>query len=492
MKRSVIINTSGILILIIWLFTLFLLVKREHDTSPPVNTHNVYSQSNFEEESEHWMDIFLKENKVGYAVTKIKKISSGFEVNEKILLFIDLMGSRKKIMSNTSAQVDKEFLLNEFEYFIVADSMDFMVSGKIKDKNLHLSIGKGKDTETRLITLPSKPMIASGLSCSLGSLDLRVNNSYALNVFDPLTMTTNTCTIKVTKREIVKIADISHDAFRLEMTYLGSPLVLWVDKKGTPLKETGFMGFSLVKSSPEKAKAHLDHVEKIDLYDLSAINVEHKIQGPRDVSYVKLQFDSAPLIPIPEGFRQKFHNNILEIYKEQTPLSSSYTIPYNGNDSELLHYLEPEIFIQSNDSDIKMLSQKIVKNAIHPEIAARMIMEWVFENIEKTPIVSIPDAKKTLISRKGDCNEHAALMTALLRAAGIPSRIATGLAYNNERFYYHAWNEAYTNGWITMDAVFKQMPVDATHIKLITGGIEKQALIAGTVNSLKFKVLDYR
>jgi len=73
MKRSVIINTSGILILIIWLFTLFLLVKREHDTSPPVNTHNVYSQSNFEEESEHWMDIFLKENKVGYAVTKIKK-----------------------------------------------------------------------------------------------------------------------------------------------------------------------------------------------------------------------------------------------------------------------------------------------------------------------------------------------------------------------------------------------------------------------------------
>jgi len=43
-----------------------------------------------------------------------------------------------------------------------------------------------------------------------------------------------------------------------------------------------------------------------------------------------------------------------------------------------------------------------------------------------------------------------------------------------------------------MDAVFKQMPVDATHIKLITGGIEKQALIAGTVNSLKFKVLDYR
>ncbi len=492
MRRSVIFNTSGILIIIIWLFTLFLLVKREHYKPEPVNTHDIYSQSNSEKSSEHWMDILLNENKVGYSVTKVRKINNGFEVNEKILLFVDLMGSRKKIISNTSAQVDKNFLLNEFEYYIVADSMDLMVSGKITDKNLHLLIGKGEDRETRLITLPSKPMIASGLSYSLGSLGLRVNNSYALNVFDPLTMTTNTYDIKVAKREMVKIGDISYDAFRLEMSYLGSPLVFWIDKKGTPLKETGFMGFSLVKSNPEKAKANLDHVGKIDFYDLSAINVENKIQGPRDVSYLKLQFDNAPLMLASEGIRQKLNNNILEIYKEQTPLSSSYTIPYNGNDIELLNYLEPEIFIQSKDSEIKTLSQEIVKNAINPEIAARMIMEWVFENIEKTPIVSIPDAKQTLISRKGDCNEHAALMTALLRAVGIPSRIATGLMYNNERFYYHAWNEAYTNGWITMDAVFKQMPVDATHIKLITGGIEKQVLIAGTINSLKFKILDYR
>jgi len=47
-------------------------------------------------------------------------------------------------MSNTSAQVDKEFLLNEFEYFIVADSMDFMVSGKLKIKTCTYQSEKGK------------------------------------------------------------------------------------------------------------------------------------------------------------------------------------------------------------------------------------------------------------------------------------------------------------------------------------------------------------
>ena len=492
MRRSVIFNTSGILIVIIWLFTLFLLVKREHYKPEPVNTHDIYSQSNSEKSSEYWMDILLNENKVGYSVTKVRKINSGFEVTEKILVFVDIMGSRKKIISNTKAAIDKRFLLNEFEYSILADSTDFMISGRIKGKSLVLSIGKGEGIETRVLTLPSKPMIASSLSCFLGSLDLRVNNSYGLSLFDPLTMTTNTHTIRVANREMVKINGKSYDAFRLEMTYSGSPLVFWIDKDGTPLKETGLMGFTLLKSSPEKAKAHLNLVEKTDLYDLSAISVEHKIQGPRDVSYLKLQLDRVPLILGSKGVRQKLHDTILEINKEQTRSSPSYTIPYNGNNIELLHYLEPEIFIQSKDSDIKILSQKIVKNAINPEIAARMIMDWVYENIEKIPTISVPNAKQTLIRRRGDCNEHAALMTALLRAAGIPSRIATGLVYNNEKFYYHAWNEAYIDGWITMDAIFKQMPVDATHIKLITGGIEKQALIAGTVNSLKFKVLDYR
>lgn len=492
MKRSIIYNTSGILIVIIWLFALFLLVKREHTKSEPVNIDHTYSQINPGKNSEYWMDILLGKSKVGYAVTRVRTMKNGFEVTEKILVFVDLMGSRKKIISNTKASIDKSFLLNEFEYSISADSIDFMISGRVKGKALFLSTGKGEGGEKRLIKLPSKPMIASSLSCFLSSLDLRVNNSYDLSLFDPLTMTTNTHTIRVADREMVKIDGKSYDAYRLEMTYSGSPLIFWIDKDGTPLKETGLMGFTLVKSSPEKAKAHLNLVEKIDLYDLSAISMEHKIQGPRDVSYLKLQFDSVPLILDSKGIRQKLHDTILEVNKEQIRSSHSYTIPYHGDDIELLHYLEPEMFIQSKDSDINVLSQKIVKNITNPEIAARMIMDWVFENIEKIPTVSVPNAKQTLIMRRGDCNEHAALMTALLRAAGIPSRIATGLVYNNEKFYYHAWNEAYIDGWITMDAVFKQMPVDATHIKLITGGIEKQALIAGTVNSLKFKVLDYR
>ena len=138
------------------------------------------------------------------------------------------------------------------------------------------------------------------------------------------------------------------------------------------------------------------------------------------------------------------------------------------------------------------VATRIVEGTADPFIAAHMLLGWVFENLEKMPVVSVPDAKEILVHKKGDCNEHAALLTALLRAAGIPARIVVGLVYNEGKFYYHAWNEAYLDRWISLDAVLNLMPVDATHIKLVDGGIEKQIQIVGTIGTLAVTILDYR
>ncbi len=72
------------------------------------------------------------------------------------------------------------------------------------------------------------------------------------------------------------------------------------------------------------------------------------------------------------------------------------------------------------------------------------LARWVYDNIEKRPVLGIPDALSVLNSRKGDCNEHAALMAAFCRSVGIPAGIEAGLVYLKGRFYYHAWNIYYT------------------------------------------------
>jgi hypothetical protein len=73
--------------------------------------------------------------------------------------------------------------------------------------------------------------------------------------------------------------------------------------------------------------------------------------------------------------------------------------------------------------------------------------------------IGYASALETLDAREGDCTEHAVLLAALARAAGIPARVATGLAYTdgfNGRqavFVPHAWVVAWIEGrWQGFDA----------------------------------------
>jgi transglutaminase-like putative cysteine protease len=94
-------------------------------------------------------------------------------------------------------------------------------------------------------------------------------------------------------------------------------------------------------------------------------------------------------------------------------------------------------------------------------------------------------ATDVLQTKRGDCNEHTTLYTALSRAAGIPTRISVGLVYEKGFFYYHAWPEIFSGRWIAIDPTLGQFPADASHIRLLTGGIDKQSRILSVVGKIK-------
>ena len=67
------------------------------------------------------------------------------------------------------------------------------------------------------------------------------------------------------------------------------------------------------------------------------------------------------------------------------------------------------------------------------------------------------------------------------KRVGRTHRVTTRMA-----FYYHAWTELWLGAWVTADAVFRQLPADATHVKLIEGGPERHLELAGIVGELAF------
>jgi transglutaminase-like putative cysteine protease len=154
-------------------------------------------------------------------------------------------------------------------------------------------------------------------------------------------------------------------------------------------------------------------------------------------------------------------------------------------------FLRPGPFIQSDHQQIRDLVQDILKDdpAADPLTRAEKLMNWVYTHIEKRPVLSLPDALSTLEHKVGDCNEHAVLLAALGRAAGIPTRIEAGLVYLKGRFYYHAWNLMYLGQWVTVDPVFGQLPADVSHLRLATGSPERQLDIMGVIGKIQLTVL---
>jgi hypothetical protein len=328
------------------------------------------------------------------------------------------------------------------------------------------------------------------------SRDLHVGQVFQLPLFDPSAMAQKTMVVTVAAKERLKIRKIPYDAFRLEAELWGKKLTFWLDEEGTTLKEEGFMGLTTVLSSAARAPKGLDQADGSDLYEMVAILPDRPLPDATELVYLKLGVEGMERAGLtPEAIRsgrQKLHNGVLEISREKWPPHEAYG-PLPGDFSgDMKVFLQPEFNIESDDPEITTKAREIIGESQNPVSAARRLMNWVFLNVDKRPVLTVPSAREALRTRVGDCNEHATLLTALLRASGIPARLSMGLVYTRHKFYYHAWTEAYLGQWITMDATLNQMPADASHIKLVEGNLDKQVEIAGLLGELTFKVMDYR
>ena len=108
-----------------------------------------------------------------------------------------------------------------------------------------------------------------------------------------------------------------------------------------------------------------------------------------------------------------------------------------------------------------------------PRSSARAIEKWVDSAVaDKGFGTAFAPAREVLEEGAGDCSEHAVLMAALTRAAGIPSRVAAGLVYWERAFAYHMWVEVRVgDGWYALDPTVGHGSVDATFLAIATPAV---------------------
>ena len=440
---------------------------------------------------EHWMSITQEGRKIGHVHRSVAAAGEGFRFTENIAMRINTLGIVQPLTVRTEADLKPDRTLSSFQFDLGSSLFRFNARGKVEGKKLTVHIGSpGKETVT-VVPLAETPYLGGSLLGSMGASELKPGEEKTFPVFDPATLGQKPVRITLLGEETVTVMGERREAKKLSVDFMGMKQVAWVDRDGAVLREQGILGITLERASREEALAGLEGEAGADLAEIAAVPSPRPIEDPDGLKVLKIRLTGLPEGPLfLDGGRQVYRGGVLTVRRETLAGPRG---PSGGAGEDLSAYLRPTPFIQSDHPRIKRKSLEILSPGDTDGVKAEKILAWIHKNIEKRPVLSVPGALETLDGRVGDCNEHAVLMAALTRAAGIPSEVEAGLVYLRGRFYYHAWNILFLRekgGWVTADSVFGQMPADVTHIRFVRGGADRQLDLVGLIGRVKLEILE--
>ena len=401
---------------------------------------------------------------------------------------INTLGMVQDINLKTQGVLNDNFTLSSFDFKISSGRFDFSATGSVSGDLMNIKTQSSGALRTFDIKIKKKPYLAAGILDAVRTSGLKTGEKFTFDVFDPTTMSQEPVIVSVVGKENINSLGSMKAATKLLMNFKGTTQVAWIGEDGEVLREKGLLGINLEKTSRKDALYGLPLETGEDLTKVASIASNVVIKDAAALQTLKLEIGGIKYNDVNlHGERQTLTDNILTVKKE----SLSGLAPALDVDSlKTLEkiFMQPGPFIQSDHQKIKDQAKNIIQNEVVPFEKAKKLITWVYKNIEKRPVISVPDALSTLENRVGDCNEHAVLLAALARASGIPARIETGLAYLNGRFYYHAWNLLYLGRWITADSAFGQIPADVTRIRFTTGSLQQLDLMS-IIGRIKLKVI---
>jgi hypothetical protein len=223
--------------------------------------------------------------------------------------------------------------------------------------------------------------------------------------------------------------------------------------------------------------------------------VVYDIVNPRGVAFIPDYSN--------ESFEQKVTNldefsKRVQVTSKMRPMTTRVPFPISAQQipPAVSQYLMPERDRQSNDPALARLAGDVSRGSRYAHEAANAILSWIADNLTFDASITVPsDALSALRYKKAYCVGYSNLAVAMLRAAGIPARVAHGYlppgyewGFSKEYWGvkvndggFHAYLEIYypDAGWVFSDAEHSQNFVDPFHIILRLDGMSMTGAYTG-------------
>lgn len=447
--------------------------------------------------SNTWMGIYAPGGgRVGFVNTTTfpdtREATVGVSMNVISQLDVTLLSTPLKITITGSAFLPQQKGIAEFNFQVRSAGHNMRVTGVVEQGLLEAKVYTAGEVIPLSFPIGEDVFIAGGMgAATLNIPSLSVGEEVLVDSFDPMTLSAGKARVKCIGEETLELLGEQVRTKVITTNVQGLTSKAWVTEDEEVVRAETPLGLYLEKIAPEEALLNAGGSEEgladasgTDLIQAVAVKPSG-IKPHRDATRMTVRITHpGPQTP-PSDDVQTADGDLLTITVPTEP-DGPVAAPDGMDD-----YLGSDGFIQTAHERIRETAAGIVGEETDTWRKARKIHDWVFQNIEKIPVFSIPSALETLETREGDCNEHAVLYTALARAAGVPARVACGLVWSDELqgFYYHAWPEVYAGKWFWVDPTFGQPLADATHIKLLAGSLEQWTQLAAYLGQVQLEII---
>lgn len=399
------------------------------------------------------MDIFFKEERIGYYTQKKTLQDSFFKVEEESKIKFRVYDNDIEIVTNSTSFYDKEWKIKKFFIMVKNENLNIYLNGFTQNGNLKI-----KTNMTGLEKIYNLEAKNKRILFNIESIDKNFLNEkfYILN---PLTIELEPFDIKFLRKDTVKIKNKTIEVFEYSFKSKNSEFRVWFDRDNNVVKSISKEGIEMMLT--DSVKEVKTHFNILNYFKIKAEGNFRNIRKENYAKYIIYGIDKKNL----SNQRQEHKNDTLEVFRNsfrkwvfEGIRDTLFVLP----DSQII--LNAEKIFQESKGD----TLKYIKN----------VLKFVNKKLKKTIFSGLISPGEIFKRSYGDCTEHAQLFASFMIAKGIKVNIVSGIVFSEGEFYYHAWNNLYYKGKIySIDAVFNQFEVDPSHIEISSGFPPQEVLL---------------
>jgi hypothetical protein len=460
---------------------------------------------------ESWSGLYVGEEKIGYSVQRSAPTDAGgLILQERTRLQLMLLGAPNEITLANDVYIAPaghvERLRSQVRTTVQGVPVTLRAEGRSTGgKGMELSLYQA-GAKLSTLQLDEVPATSATLYRAIAEERPAKGDTFALPYFNPMSLGSAEARVTVVGTEPATTPTGEQvQALRLSVNNSGQVLSVLVTPDGHRIEEReeeGGLGMRVLWETQDDALTRgwpADASDAVDLIALSSIPLDQRLPGGgRDVARLVLKVQGPQAV---RDLLARFHGGrwdpaTEQLTLERTSLEGAADFQLPSQDRAMQPWLRSTAFVQADDPSMVRTAGTILGDQLQASQAAVLLESWVYRTLEKVPVAGVPSATEVLASKRGDCNEHTTLYTALARSVGLPTRLAAGIVYSESifadgAFYYHAWPEVWLGDrWLAVDPTFGQAPADATHLKLVEGELDKQTELMGVIGRLRLSVVE--